>query len=160
MAVDWISQLCRSHRAPDNIQKYRNAAIGILFVPLNQLLVVPLQLGLNHAQINLPSSILVMMLASVLMLFANMCDGSTASFYSSRMKGPVGLIPQDLDHQILDTDIETRSKTDFLGRHMSFGFVASFVMLSKEHIDTATDIPKIAGAFGMYFSESIAMSNC
>jgi hypothetical protein len=31
---------------------------------------------------------------------------------------------------------------------MSFGFVASFVMLSKDHINDAADVPRIAGAFG------------
>ncbi|KAI8966285.1 hypothetical protein F5Y11DRAFT_365880 [Daldinia sp. FL1419] len=30
---------------------------------------------------------------------------------------------------------------------MSFGFVASFVMLNKDHISDAKDVPKIAGAF-------------
>ncbi|ORY68480.1 uncharacterized protein BCR38DRAFT_133243 [Pseudomassariella vexata] len=125
MTMTWVSQLCRSLRAPGTGKRYRNALIGILFVPLNQLIVVPIQLTFDNHQINLPASIIVMLLVLTVMLFANFIHGGTGDCYSRHLKGP----------------------TDFLGRHMSFGFVASFIMLSKEHIETGTDVPKIACAF-------------
>ncbi|KAI0129123.1 hypothetical protein BJ170DRAFT_360741 [Xylariales sp. AK1849] len=125
MASPWLSQFCRVVRAPDTAERYRNAIGGILLVPLIQLVVVPIQMALDSRGMSLPASILVMTVVTVVMLLIDSIHGGLSSFYSTYMKGP----------------------TDFLGRHMSFGFVASFVMLSKDHIQTAMDIPKIVGAF-------------
>ncbi|KAJ2976802.1 hypothetical protein NUW58_g7996 [Xylaria curta] len=37
--------------------------------------------------------------------------------------------------------------TDFIGRHMSFGFVAFFILLIRDHIDSSSDVPKVAAVF-------------
>ncbi|KAK9782334.1 hypothetical protein SCARD494_13642 [Seiridium cardinale] len=125
MKSTWVYRVFRAIRAPETKKRYSNAMFGILLVPLIQLLVAPIQMALNSRRIDLPASILVMVMVTITMLFINSICGRTSSIYSDHMKGPV----------------------DFLGRHMSFGFVASFVMLSRDHITTATDIPRIAGAF-------------
>ncbi|KAH8205792.1 hypothetical protein TruAng_000068 [Truncatella angustata] len=125
MTVIWVSRFCRAIKAPETAKRYWNATFGILMVPLVQLAVVPIQIVFDARGINLPASILVMTILTIVMLSINFMSESVNLFYTAHMKGP----------------------TDFLGRHMSFGFVASFVMLSKEHIKNATDIPRIAGAF-------------
>lgn len=38
---------------------------------------------------------------------------------------------------------------------MAFGFVPPFVMLSKDHLNTAADVPRIAGAFGVLLVNDI-----
>ncbi|KAK8136866.1 hypothetical protein PG984_004806 [Apiospora sp. TS-2023a] len=123
--MTWISELCLAVKSPETAARYRNAAIGILFVPLTQLLVVPILTSLGSHGITLPASVLVMLMVTLIMLVANLASRGVSNFYIQYMKGP----------------------TDFLGRHMAFGFVPPFVMLSKDHLNTAADIPRIAGAF-------------
>ncbi|KAI1863507.1 hypothetical protein JX265_008724 [Neoarthrinium moseri] len=125
MTAVWISHVCRAIGAPETKRKYWNAVIGILLVPLVQLLVTPIQLTLDSRGIDLPASILVMTVVTVAMLMIESMHSGIGSLYVTHMKGP----------------------TDFLGRHMSLGFVAPFVMLSRDHITTSADIPRIAGAF-------------
>ncbi|KAI1085506.1 LrgB-like family-domain-containing protein [Whalleya microplaca] len=120
-----FQQLSRSLQAPATAKRYRDAGIGLMFIALIQLLVVPAQMAMDLHSINLPASILVMLLCSLLMIIANCIHGGVAQFYTKHLQGP----------------------TDFLGRHMSFGFVASFVMLNRDHVTNALDVPKIAGAF-------------
>ncbi|KAI1659442.1 hypothetical protein F4813DRAFT_334007 [Daldinia decipiens] len=120
-----IQQLCRALHKPETAKRYRDAGIGLAFIGLSQVLVVPIQITLDLYSINLPASILVMLLFSFLLLIANCIHGGTEKLYSKHLRGP----------------------TDFLGRHMSFGFVASFVMLNRDHISNVIDIPRIAGAF-------------
>ncbi|OTB01410.1 hypothetical protein M426DRAFT_64203 [Hypoxylon sp. CI-4A] len=105
--------------------RYRDAGIGLAFVILNQLLVLPIQIALDLHSINLPASILVMLLFSILMITANFIHSGTVDLYSRYLRGP----------------------TDFLGKHMSLGFVASFIMLNRDHISNAIDVPRVAGAF-------------
>ncbi|KAI0013550.1 hypothetical protein F4779DRAFT_613281 [Xylariaceae sp. FL0662B] len=125
MTMSFIQQLHRSLQARATTKRYRDAGVGLLFIVLIQLLVVPAQIALDLHSINLPASILVMLLCSLLMIIANCIHGGVAQFYTKHLQGP----------------------TDFLGRHMSFGFVASFVMLNRDHVTNALDVPKIAGAF-------------
>ncbi|KAI1646852.1 uncharacterized protein F4817DRAFT_117645 [Daldinia loculata] len=120
-----IQQLCRALHKPATAKRYRDAGIGLAFIGLNQVLVVPIQITLDLYSINLPASILVMLLFSLLLLTANYIHGGTEKLYSKHLRGP----------------------TDFLGRHMSFGFVASFIMLNRDHISNVIDVPRIAGAF-------------
>ncbi|KAI1144270.1 hypothetical protein F5Y05DRAFT_407670 [Hypoxylon sp. FL0543] len=123
--ISLTQQLCRGLRAPATTKRYRDAGIGFAIFLLAQLLVVPIQITLNIHSINFPASILVMLLLTVLMVVANYVHEGTAQLYSQYLRGP----------------------TDFLGRHMSFGFVASFIMLNRDHISDAIDVPRIAGAF-------------
>ncbi|KAI0835660.1 hypothetical protein F5Y06DRAFT_123882 [Hypoxylon sp. FL0890] len=118
-------QLCRGLQAPATTKRYRDAGIGFAIFLLTQLLVVPIQITLYIHSINFPASILVMLLLAILMIVANSIHEGTAQLYSKHLQGP----------------------TDFLGRHMSFGFVASFIMLNRDHVSNAIDVPKIAGAF-------------
>ncbi|KAI1781336.1 hypothetical protein F4818DRAFT_35271 [Hypoxylon cercidicola] len=120
-----IHQLCRSLQAPATAKRYRDAGMGLGFILLNQLLVVPIQIMLDLHSINLPASILVMLLLWFVMVIASYIHEGTGHFYSKHLRGP----------------------TDFLGRHMSFGFVASFVMLNRDHISDPLDILRVAGAF-------------
>ncbi|KAI4596724.1 hypothetical protein KJ359_005066 [Pestalotiopsis sp. 9143b] len=125
MIVTWVSQFCHAVKSPETTSRYRSAAVAILMIPLIQLLVAPLQIQLDSNAIELPASILVMLLVTITMLIANSFYGKIGAIYATRMKGP----------------------TDFLGRHMSLGFVVSFVMLSKDHITDPLDVPRIAAAF-------------
>ncbi|KAI0850284.1 hypothetical protein F5Y00DRAFT_35943 [Daldinia vernicosa] len=121
----FIQQLCRALHKPETAKRYRDAGVGLAFVGLIQVLVVPIQITLDIYSINLPASILVMLLFSSLLLIANCIHRGTEKLYSKHLRGP----------------------TDFLGRHMSFGFVASFIMLNRDHISNVMDVPRIAGAF-------------
>ncbi|KAL7626484.1 hypothetical protein AAE478_003256 [Parahypoxylon ruwenzoriense] len=120
-----IQHLCKSLQAPAPAKRYRDAGIGFTFIILIQFLVIPIQIILDTHSVNLPASILVMLLSTFLMIVANGIHGGTAQFYSTYLRGP----------------------TDFLGRHMSFGFVASFMILNRDHISNALDVPRVAGAF-------------
>ncbi|KAI1762221.1 hypothetical protein GGR53DRAFT_521799 [Hypoxylon sp. FL1150] len=122
-----IQQLCKCLQAPAAAKRYRDAGMGLAFVALNQLLVVPIQILLGLHSINLPASILVMFLFWCLMMTASYIHQGTGQFYSKHIRGPA----------------------DFLGRHMSFGFVASFIMLNRDHISNAVDILRVTGAFGI-----------
>ncbi|KAI1413055.1 LrgB-like family-domain-containing protein [Hypoxylon sp. FL1857] len=118
-------QLCRGLQTPATTKRYRDAGIGFAFIVLTQFVVIPIQITLDTHSINFPASILVMLLFSLLTIVANYIHEGTAELYSKYLHGP----------------------TDFLGRHMSFGFVASFVLLNRDHISDAIDVPRIAGAF-------------
>ncbi|KAK7967478.1 uncharacterized protein PG986_001755 [Apiospora aurea] len=145
--MTWISQICLAVKSPETAGRYRNAAIGVLLVPLTQLLVVPIQTALVSHEIILPASVLVMLTVTMTMLAASLASRGVSNFYFQYMKGPVSraifLPVQYLVDQSLTT---ARLKTDFLGRHMAFGFVPAFVMLSKGHLSSAVDVPRIAGA--------------
>ncbi|KAK8034956.1 hypothetical protein PG993_009951 [Apiospora rasikravindrae] len=131
--MTWISQICLVVKSPETAARYMNAVIGVLFVPLTQLLVVPIQTTLVSHEIILPASVLVMMMITMAMLASL---GGVSNFYIQYMKGP----------------------TNFLGRHMAFGFVPPFVMLSKDHISSAADVPRIAGTF--IITSSIGYIGC
>ncbi|KAI1213577.1 uncharacterized protein F4807DRAFT_450053 [Annulohypoxylon truncatum] len=123
--ISLAHQLCRSLQAPATMKRFRDAGIGIAFIVLNQFLVVPIQILLDLHSFSLPASVLVMLLFWIFMIVANYIHGGTAQFYNKHLRGP----------------------TDFLGRHMSFGFVASFIMLNKEHTPSAIEVLRISGAF-------------
>ncbi|XXG96853.1 hypothetical protein Hte_003144 [Hypoxylon texense] len=120
-----IQQLCRSLQAPATAKRFQDAGVGLSFILLNQVLVVPIQIVLDLHSVNLPASILVMLLFWLLLIIASYIHKGTGQFYSKHLRGP----------------------TDFLGRHMSFGFVASFIMLNRDHISDAVDILRVTGAF-------------
>ncbi|KAI1452477.1 LrgB-like family-domain-containing protein [Annulohypoxylon moriforme] len=123
--ISLTQQLCRSLQAPATMKRFRDAGMGISFIILNQFLVVPIQILLNLHSFSLPASVLVMLLFWVLMIVANCIHSGTAQLYTKHLRGPA----------------------DFLGRHMSFGFVASFIMLNKDHSPSAIEVSRIAGAF-------------
>ncbi|XDG01374.1 hypothetical protein ABKA04_000989 [Annulohypoxylon sp. FPYF3050] len=123
--ISLFQQLCQSLQAPAATKRFRDAGIGIAFIILNQFLVVPFQILLNLHSFSVPASVLVMILFWVLMIIANYFHGSTAQLYTKHLRGP----------------------TDFLGRHMSFGFVTSFIMLNKEHTPNAIEVGRVAAAF-------------
>ncbi|KAI1497732.1 hypothetical protein F5X99DRAFT_355763 [Biscogniauxia marginata] len=125
MKTSLVEQFCRSIQEEATTKRFRDAGIGFLFIVFNQLLVVPAQIVLNLHSVNLPASILVMLLLSVLMIIASYVNGSVAQFYTKHLRGP----------------------SDFLSRHMSLGFVALFVKLNQDHITDSSDVPKIAGTF-------------
>ncbi|KAI0542218.1 hypothetical protein GGR58DRAFT_510284 [Xylaria digitata] len=66
-----------------------------------------------------------MFLVLFTMVIASSVNGDVAKLYNRHLRGP----------------------TDFLGRHMSLGFVAFFVLLIRDHISSTSDIPKLAGVF-------------
>lgn len=90
--MTWISQICLAVKSPETAARYRNAAIGILFVPLTQLLVVPIQTSLGSHGITLPASVLVMLMVTMVMLVANLAPRGVSNFYVQYMKGPVSQI--------------------------------------------------------------------
>lgn len=89
MMPSWAFHLCRGISHPDTAKRYTDAAIGILLVPLLQLLVVPLQIALDSCSFDLPASILVMAVVTIVMLLASCVHGGVYSFYVDHMKGPV-----------------------------------------------------------------------
>ncbi|KAI0882049.1 LrgB-like family-domain-containing protein [Annulohypoxylon maeteangense] len=107
------------------MKRFRDAGMGIVFIFLNQLLVVPIQIVLDLHSFNIPASVLVMLLFWVFMIVTNYIHTGTAQLYNKHLRGTI----------------------DFLGRHMSFGFVASFIMLNKDRTPSAIEVSKIAGAF-------------
>jgi hypothetical protein len=126
MEIALVQKLCVSLQTPAVSKRYSDAGIGLVFILSVQLLVIPTQIALDLHSINLPASILVMVLAAITMVVASSISQEVAQFYNSRLRGP----------------------TDFLGRHMSFGFVAFFILLIRDHISSASDVPKLAGVFG------------
>ncbi|KAI1127785.1 hypothetical protein F5Y10DRAFT_188817 [Nemania abortiva] len=125
MEVALIQKLCKSLQTPALVKKYADAAVGLILIIFIQLLVVPTQIALDLHSVNLPASILVMLLVLITMSIATSVNGDIVHFYNRHLRGP----------------------TDFLGRHMSFGFVAFFVLLIRDHISSSSDVPKIAGVF-------------
>ncbi|KAI5926497.1 hypothetical protein F4810DRAFT_541183 [Camillea tinctor] len=120
-----VQQFCTTFREPATAKRYRDAGFGILFIVLNQLLIIPTQIALKLHSINLPASIIVMLFLSTSIIVAGYFSEAVGPFYRKHLQGP----------------------SDFLGRHMSFGFVALFLMLNRDHITNSSDIPKIAAAF-------------
>ncbi|KAI1803527.1 hypothetical protein F4811DRAFT_553757 [Daldinia bambusicola] len=120
-----IQHFCRAIQKPETVKRYRDTGIGLAFIVLSQVLVVPVQIALDLNSITLPASILVMLLFSSSLIIANHIHGGTEKLYSKYLCGP----------------------TNFLGRHMSFGFVASFLLLNRDHISDPMDIPRIVGSF-------------
>ncbi|KAI0181170.1 hypothetical protein GGR52DRAFT_577763 [Hypoxylon sp. FL1284] len=120
-----IQQLCRSLQAPATVKRYYDAGVGLGFILLNQLLVVPIQIALDLHSVNFPASILVMILFWLGMVVASHIREETGQLYYKYLRGP----------------------TDFLGRHMSFGFVASFMMLNRDHLTNGIDVLRVSGAF-------------
>ncbi len=123
-----IQWLCKSFQHPTTVKKYQDFGIGVLLILLNQFIVIPIQITLDRHCIDLPASILVMVVAFLSMAIANHFHSGVARFYNAHLQGP----------------------TDFLGRHMSLGFVAPFVMLNRDHISNPLDAPRIAATFGKY----------
>ncbi|KAF2972548.1 hypothetical protein GQX73_g962 [Xylaria multiplex] len=125
METALIQKLCQSLQTPALAKKHSDAAVGLALIFCIQLLVLPTQIALDLRSINLPASILVMFLVLFVMVVASSLNGDVSNFYNRHLRGP----------------------TDFLGRHMSLGFVAFFVLLIRDHISTSSDIPKLAGVF-------------
>ena len=121
-----IQKICKDLQTPALAKRYTDAAIGLGFILGCQFLVVPTQLAFDTHSINIPASILVMLFIFFAMTIASSVNEDVARFYDRHLRGP----------------------TDFVGRHMSLGFVAFFVLLIQDHIEHASDIPKLAGAFG------------
>jgi hypothetical protein len=126
MEIALVQQLCKSLQTSAITTRYSDAVIGLLFIVLVQLLVVPTQLALHLHSINLPASILVMLVVVISMVIASYVTDEVEKLYNKYLRGP----------------------TDFLGRHMSLGFVAYFILLIRDHINTASEVPKLAGGFG------------
>ncbi|KAI1755471.1 hypothetical protein F4782DRAFT_406222 [Xylaria castorea] len=120
-----VHKLCSSLQTPALVKKYSDAAVGLVLIICIQLLVLPTQIALNLHSINLPASILVMFLVLIVMTIASSINKDTVQFYNRHLQGPA----------------------DFIGRHMSLGFVAFFILLIRDHIDSSSDVPKLAGTF-------------
>ncbi|KAK5636650.1 hypothetical protein RRF57_012362 [Xylaria bambusicola] len=118
-------QLCKALQTPAFTKRYWDAMIGLGLIFGCQLFVIPTQLAFDLHSINIPASILVMIFLFFAMTIASSANGVVADFYNKNLRGP----------------------TDFVGRHMSLGFVAFFILLIQDHIEHASDIPKLAGAF-------------
>lgn len=105
MIVTWVSQLCHAVRSPETTTRYRNAVVAILMVPLIQLLVAPLQMQLDSNAIELPASILVMLLVTATMLVVNSFHDKIGSVYITHVKGPVREFKLcSLDHHFMIMD--------------------------------------------------------
>ncbi|KAJ3564737.1 hypothetical protein NPX13_g7740 [Xylaria arbuscula] len=118
-------EICKGLQTPGQAKRYTDALVGLGFILGCQLLVVPIQLAFDTHSINIPASILVMLFFFFTMTIASSVDGDVAKFYDRHLRGP----------------------TDFVGRHMSLGFVTFFILLIKDHIEHVSDIPKLTGAF-------------
>lgn len=92
MAMDWVCQLCRHFKTPETAIHYRNAAIGILSIPVVELFVTPLQLALDRCQVDLPASIVAMLGLLGMMLTVQLLCGGTDTFYRNHVKGPVSFL--------------------------------------------------------------------
>ncbi|GAP87785.1 hypothetical protein SAMD00023353_2801250 [Rosellinia necatrix] len=125
MDAAFIQELCKGIQTPTLSRRFSDATVGIMLIFGIQLLVVPTQIVLDLHSVNLPASILTMFFALITMSIAGFFNKDTGRFYHEYLQGP----------------------TDFLGRHMSFGFVAFFVLLIQDHIDNSSDIPSITGVF-------------
>ncbi|GAW22258.1 hypothetical protein ANO14919_117940 [Xylariales sp. No.14919] len=125
MEITLVQKLCKGLQVPVFAKKYSDAAAGLALIVCIQLLVVPTQIALELHSVNLPASILVMFLVLFTMAIASSVNGDTSKLYKKHLRGP----------------------TDFIGRHMSFGFVAFFVLLIRDHVDSSSDVPKLVGVF-------------
>ncbi|KAI0187270.1 hypothetical protein F4808DRAFT_454380 [Astrocystis sublimbata] len=125
MSSTLLHKLCSSLQTPALAKRYSDAAFGLLLMISIQLLVLPTQIALDLHSINIPASILVLLLVLIVMIVSSSINRNTVLFYDNYLRGP----------------------TAFVGRHMSLGFVAFFILLIRDHIDSSSDIPKLAGAF-------------
>ncbi|KAI0429656.1 hypothetical protein F5Y09DRAFT_342435 [Xylaria sp. FL1042] len=125
MDMTLIQRLCKSLQTPALTKRYSDAAVGLVFIIFIQLLVVPTQIALDLRFINIPASILAMLLVFFTMTIASSVNGNVMKFYNTHLRGP----------------------TDWVGRHMSLGFVVFFVLLIRDHISKSSDIPKLVGVF-------------
>ncbi|KAI0862684.1 hypothetical protein F4860DRAFT_109097 [Xylaria cubensis] len=125
MSTALIHKLCSGLQTPSLAKKYSDAAVGLVLIICIQLLVLTTQIALDLHSIKLPASILVMFIMLIVMTIATYINKDTVRFYNRHLRGP----------------------TDFIGRHMSLGFVAFFILLIRDHIDSSSDVPKLAGAF-------------
>ncbi|KAI1426977.1 hypothetical protein F5Y12DRAFT_223632 [Xylaria sp. FL1777] len=125
MSMALIQRLCKSLQTPALIKRYSDAAIGLVLIICTQLLVVPTQIALDLHSVNIPASILAMILVFFTMTVATSVNKDVTKFYDKHLRGP----------------------TDFVGRHMSLGFVAFFVLLIRDHVKNSLDIPRFAGVF-------------
>lgn len=91
MNITWISQLGRAIVAPSIANRYWNAIIGIILVPIIQLVLAPFQMGLDSRGISLPASILLMIFVTIIMLLVDSFHGGAHYFYNHHMKGPVSI---------------------------------------------------------------------
>ncbi|KAI2642848.1 hypothetical protein GGS21DRAFT_544897 [Xylaria nigripes] len=120
-----IQNLFESLQTPALVRRYSDAAIGLVLIFSTQLLVIPVQIALSLHSVNIPASIIVMFLVLITMTIASFITGKVAQIYNSHLRGP----------------------TDFVGRHMSFGFLAFFILLIRDHLNNASDVPKLAAVF-------------
>ncbi|KAI1818980.1 hypothetical protein F4861DRAFT_206065 [Xylaria intraflava] len=125
METTLVQHLFRSLQTPALARRYSDAAIGFALIFSVQLLVIPAQTALNVHSINLPASILVMLLILITMTIASFVNRNTAPFYNKHLRGP----------------------TDFVWRHMSLGFVAFSILLVRDHTNNPSEVPKLAGVF-------------
>lgn len=89
MATVFISRFFWTIKELDIAKRFRNAAIGILLVPLIQIVVAPLQLALDIRGVDLPASILVMTWLAIIMFLMNRIHRGVGKFYLNHLKEPV-----------------------------------------------------------------------
>ncbi|KAI1813915.1 hypothetical protein GGS20DRAFT_446041 [Poronia punctata] len=138
-----LQALCRSLQSPTTTKRYTDAGLGLAFILFIQLLVIPAQVALNLHHVNLPTSILVMLLVAAVMTIASYFSKDVEPFYYKYFRGP----------------------TDFLGRHMPLGFVAYFILLIRDHVHNGKEIPRIIGVFAIttiigYVASFLCASGC
>jgi hypothetical protein len=126
METVFTERLCRSLQTPAMTKRYSDARIGFVCILFVEFLVIPVQISLGVHQVKVPGSILVMLLVAVAMIIGSSISSEVAPFYHKYLRGP----------------------TDFLGRHMTLGFVAYFILLIRDHVDNTNEISRIAGVFG------------
>ncbi|KAI1167493.1 hypothetical protein F5B18DRAFT_659194 [Nemania serpens] len=125
MEITLIQKLCKSLQTPALAKRYSDAAVGIILILCIQLLVVPTQIALDLHSVNLPASILVLFLVLITMTIASSINAEVPLLYNRHLRGP----------------------TDFIARHMSFGFVVFFVLIIRDHINNPLDVSKLLGVF-------------
>lgn len=128
MDTTLIQKLCKSLQTPALAKRYSDGLVGLGLILCIQSLVVPTQIALDLHSVNVPASILVLFLVLITMTIASSINGEVALLYNRHLRGP----------------------TDFVARHMSFGFVAFFVLLIRDHINSPSEVPKLLGVFGKW----------
>ncbi|KAI0166529.1 hypothetical protein GGR57DRAFT_496793 [Xylariaceae sp. FL1272] len=106
-------------------EAFTNARIGLLFMICVQFLVMALQIVFDLNSVKLPASIVVMLLVILSMIIGSRANKETPVFYENYLRKP----------------------TDFIGRHMSLGFVPFFILLNRDHVGAVSDILRLATAF-------------
>ncbi|KAI0393930.1 hypothetical protein F5Y17DRAFT_466611 [Xylariaceae sp. FL0594] len=125
MERPFIQRLCRSLQMPAIAKRFSDAGVGLVAILVVQLLVIPIQITLDVHHVNLPASIVVMLFAAATMIIASSVSSRVAPFYYAYLRGP----------------------TEFLGRHLSFGFVAYFILLIRDHVNSTQELSRIAVVF-------------